>query len=277
MRVTQYLQHQVFFALLAGVIIFVISAFRPWEIAMVAAADSVLHFVLDDMIYSALWFVIATLLKGRNIFQLPWVVPGWKKDPPPKKFTSQHHNFDINGQEKPKWFFFFALSEAMTAVLVQEVPGESRRPDRNLGDICHLHFTDFFNGRNCGWEGEAQVTGLGHKPVARAVLLSDHIVHNVLCLCLWAPDTVTTRPFLENVFILYHCTANFSFCQIEFLFKHTHVTLCTESIFKLSHNEAPSVLAWNKWNQKYIKTMVYVLLVKSNELNLVHQTVLSLL
>ena len=54
-RVAQYLPHQVcFFPCLAGVIIFVISVFRPQEVAMVAAADSILYFVLDDMIYSGL-------------------------------------------------------------------------------------------------------------------------------------------------------------------------------------------------------------------------------
>ena len=49
-----------FFPLLAGVINFVISVFGLWEVPTVAAADSILYFVLDDMIYSVLWFVITT-------------------------------------------------------------------------------------------------------------------------------------------------------------------------------------------------------------------------
>ena len=54
-RVTQYLPRQVLFvSFLAGVITFVISVFRPREVATVAAADSALYFVLDDTIYSVL-------------------------------------------------------------------------------------------------------------------------------------------------------------------------------------------------------------------------------
>ena len=43
-----------YFSSLAGVIIFVIGVFRPREVATVAAADSLLYFVLDDVIYSVL-------------------------------------------------------------------------------------------------------------------------------------------------------------------------------------------------------------------------------
>ena len=56
---------------MAGLINVVAIVFRPREVATLAAADSVLYFVLDDMIYSFLYFVTATLLKARNIFQLP--------------------------------------------------------------------------------------------------------------------------------------------------------------------------------------------------------------
>ena len=53
-RVTQYLSRQVFFFFFLAGVIFVISVFRPWEVATVAAADSVLYFVLDNMFCSSL-------------------------------------------------------------------------------------------------------------------------------------------------------------------------------------------------------------------------------
>ena len=56
---TSYIRSFFFLSFSGTNIVFVITLFRPWDVAMVAAADSILCiklilFVLDDMMYSVL-------------------------------------------------------------------------------------------------------------------------------------------------------------------------------------------------------------------------------